>query len=98
MNGIGNDMVKVKKVVAITLCMSFLMGANVQATGISREIVDYSAVFDADFYDKISLHIERRLKPHKYGIVEVVKSGKKQRNVGNSYFIPAPLLHHYSYT
>ena len=39
MNGIGNDMVKVKKVVAITLCMSFLMGANVQATGISREIV-----------------------------------------------------------
>ena len=50
MNGIGNDMVKVKKVVAITLCMSFLMGANVQATGISREIVDYSAVFDADFY------------------------------------------------
>lgn len=49
-------------------------------------------------YDKISLHIERRLKPHKYGIVEVVKSGKKQRNVGNSYFIPAPLLHHYSYT
>lgn len=49
-------------------------------------------------YNKISLHIERRLKPHKYGIVEVVKSGKKQRNVGNSYFIPAPLLHHYSYT
>lgn len=49
MNGIGNDMVKVKKVVAITLCMSFLMGVNVQATGISREIVDYSAVFDADF-------------------------------------------------
>lgn len=51
-----------------------------------------------NIYDKISLHIERRLKPHKYGIVEVVKSGKKQRNVGNSYFIPAPLLHHYSYT
>lgn len=51
-----------------------------------------------EFYNKISLHIERRLKPHKYGIVEVVKSGKKQRNVGNSYFIPAPLLHHYSYT
>ena len=51
-----------------------------------------------EFYYKISLHIERRLKPHKYGIVEVVKSGKKQRNVGNSYFIPAPLLHHYSYT
>ena len=50
MNGIGNDMVKVKKVVAITLCMSFLMGVNVQATGISRETVDYSAVFDADFY------------------------------------------------
>lgn len=52
----------------------------------------------ADSIYKISLHIERRLKPHKYGIVEVVKSGKKQRNVGNSYFIPAPLLHHYSYT
>lgn len=54
--------------------------------------------FVLSVYYKISLHIERRLKPHKYGIVEVVKSGKKQRNVGNSYFIPAPLLHHYSYT
>ena len=44
MNGIGNDMVKVKKVVAITLCMSFLMGVNVQDDRDSG-IVDYSAVF-----------------------------------------------------
>lgn len=48
-------------------------------------------------YYKISLHIEWLLKPHKYSVFKAVKSGKKQRNVGNSYFIPAPLLYRYSY-
>ncbi len=49
-------MVKVKKAVAIALCMSFLLGIHVQAAGVTREKVDYSPVFDADFYYKISLH------------------------------------------
>lgn len=49
------------------------------------------------FINKISLHIEWLLKPHKYSVFKAVKSGKKQRNVGNSYFIPAPLLYRYSY-
>lgn len=49
------------------------------------------------FYNKISLCIERLLKPHKYSVFKAVKSGKKQGNVGNSYFIPAPLLYRYSY-
>ena len=78
-------------------CAVVTWEGNIDLEALIKEFRFY-AEHVTKFYDKISLHIERRLKPHKYGIVEVVKSGKKQRNVGNSYFIPAPLLHHYSYT
>lgn len=44
-------------------------------------------------YNRILLHIEQLLISYKYELFEVDKSGKKQENVGNSYFIPAPLLY-----
>lgn len=102
----GNKVVLSKQVllddIAWMLCKAdeyrCQINSSLKAKLEERFIDLYEEIFKDCFHYKISLHIERRLKPHKYGIVEVVKSGKKQRNVGNSYFIPAPLLHHYSYT
>lgn len=45
-------------------------------------------------YNRFLLQVERLLNAVKIELFKVVKCGKKQENVGNSYFIPALFIYH----
>lgn len=84
-NGVG--MVKVKKVVAVVLCVSLLAGSNVQAAGISRKAEDYSAVFDADFYYNNYPDVQETVGYDAEALQEhFVNLGMKEGRIGKSVF------------
>lgn len=43
-------MIRLKKAAALALCLCLMTGTTVQAQGTYKESVDYSAVFDAEYY------------------------------------------------
>lgn len=80
-------MFKVKKAVAVALCMSFLMGIEAQAAGISREAADYSAVFDADFYYNTYPDVQEAVGHDMTALLEhFVDSGMKEGREGKADF------------
>ena len=80
-------MVKVKKAVAIALCMSFLLGIHVQAAGVTREKVDYSPVFDADFYYSNYSDVQETVGHDAEALLEhFINLGMKEGRVGKPSF------------
>lgn len=78
---------KIKKVMALALCLCFLSNMTVQARTIPAEVTDYSAVFDADYYYRTYEDVRNAVGKDDAKLLQhFVSSGMKEGRSGKADF------------
>lgn len=78
---------KFKKAAALTLCLSFLFGATVQAEGTSVNGIDYSAVFDAEYYYNAYPDVQQAIGQDADALLQhFINSGMKEGRIAKADF------------
>lgn len=78
---------KWKKTAAFILCLCFLSGTAAQATELSSGNMDYSAVFDAEYYYNTYPDVQQTIGFDEEGLLEhFINSGMKEGRTGKADF------------
>ena len=78
---------KWKKAASLALCLGLLFGTAAHAQEISPTDIDYSAVFDAEYYYNNNPDVQQTIGHDKNGLLEhFINSGMKEGRTGKADF------------